>query len=100
MRVAILVAAVVACGGVARADSRAQQRFAAATALEAKGQFAAAADALEQLGHDTPADSFAPDALFEAAVVSEERLADPARAHRLYGEVAAKYPSSRLARRA
>jgi outer membrane protein assembly factor BamD (BamD/ComL family) len=100
MRAALLVAAVVVCSGVARAEPAAQQRFAAATALEAKGQFAAAADALEQLGHDAPADPFAPDALFEAAVVADERLADPARARRLYAEVASKYPSSRLARRA
>lgn len=96
---AILVAAAVAGAGVARAETT-QQRFAAGTALEAKGQFAAAAAALEQLGHEQPGDSFAPDALFEAAVVAEERLADPARARRLYAEVADKYPSSRLSRRA
>ncbi|HEX8952009.1 MAG TPA: tetratricopeptide repeat protein, partial [Polyangia bacterium] len=105
MRAAIAaVAAIVACGGVARAQSAGsetpQQRFAAATALEARGQFADAADALERLGHEQPADSFAPDALFEAAVVAEERLADPKRARRLYEEVATKYPSSRLSRRA
>ena len=100
MRAALVVAAVVvALGGVARAQTT-QQRFEAATALEAKGQFADAAAALETLGHEKPADSFAPDALFEAAVVSEERLADPARARRLYEEVATKYPSSRLSRRA
>ena len=99
MRVAILVAAVVATSGIARAET-AQQRFAAATTQEAKGQFAEAADALERLGHEQPNDSFAPDALFEAAVVSEERLADPTRARRLYAEVAAKYPQSRLSRRA
>jgi len=100
MRAALVVAAVVAVAGVARADTAGQQRFAAATALEAKGDFAAAAAALEALGHDAPADSFAPDALFEAAVVAEERLSDPARARRLYAEVATKYPASRLARRA
>ena len=104
MRAAIVVAAVVLCG-VARGETThgeptAQEKFAAATALEAKGQFAAAADALEALGHAQPKDSFAPDALFEAAVVSEERLSDPTRARRLYQEVATKYPSSRLSRRA
>ncbi|HEY2745336.1 MAG TPA: tetratricopeptide repeat protein [Polyangia bacterium] len=100
---AAVVAATVALGGVARAEtttSTTQQRFAAATMQEAHGQFAEAAAALETLGHDSPADSFAADALFEAALVSEERLADPTRARRLYAEVAAKYPSSRLARRA
>ncbi len=98
MRAAILVA-VIACGGLARAET-AQQRFEAGTALEAKGQFSAAAAALEQLGHELPNDSFAPDALFEAAVVAESRLSDPVRARRLYAEVATRYPSSRLSRRA
>ncbi len=99
----VVVAAAIAAGGVARSETTTpttQQRFASATMLEAHGQFAEAAAALETLGHDSPTDSFAPDALFEAALVSEERLADPARARRLYTEVAAKYPSSRLARRA
>ena len=97
--VAAAVAGVVALAAAARAETT-QQRFAAATALEAKGQFAEAAAALEQLGHEQPNDSFAPDALFEAAVVAEERLSDPARARRLYEEVATKYASSRLSRRA
>jgi TolA-binding protein len=99
MRRAAILVAVIVCGGVARADT-AQQRFAAATALEAKGQFAVAADALERLGHEEPNDSFAPDALYEAAVVAEERLSDPERARKLYEEVATKYASSRLSRRA
>ncbi|MDB4967144.1 MAG: hypothetical protein JWN44_2833 [Myxococcales bacterium] len=104
--------AVVVWAGVARAQAApsgagasppptvAQQRFEAATALEAKGQFAAAADALVKLGHGSPDDSFAADALYEAAVVAEERLADPTRARTLYEEVATKYPSNRLSRRA
>ncbi|HEX6838662.1 MAG TPA: tetratricopeptide repeat protein [Polyangia bacterium] len=99
MRAALVVAIAFACG-VARGETTTQQEFAAATALEAKGQFAAAADALEKLGHAEPRDSFAPDALFEAAVVAEERLSDPKRARRLYEEVATKDPSSRLSRRA
>ena len=84
----------------AEGEPPAQARFDAATQLEARGQFAPAADALEKLGHERADDSFAPDALYEAAVVSEERLADPARAARLYDEVATRYPSSRLSRRA
>lgn len=100
MRCAVAVAvAVVIAGGVAGADSS-QQAFAAATALEARGEFAAAAAALEALGHARPNDSFAADALYEAAVVAEERLADPARARRLYEEVARAYPTNRLSRRA
>jgi TolA-binding protein len=78
----------------------AQKAFEAATALEGAGNFKAAAEALEKLARDQPADPYADDALFEAAVLSEERLSDPARAARLYEEVATKYPASRLARRA
>src|SRR3954465_2534688 len=99
MRRAAILVAVIVCGGRARPHTP-QQPFEAATALEAIGQFAPAADALEKLGHELPADSFAPDALYEAAVVAEERLSDPKRAHRLYEEVATRYPSSRLSRRA
>jgi TolA-binding protein len=86
--------ALAADGGVGQA------RFEAATAEEARGDFAAAADALERLGHELPEDPFADDALFEAAVVAEERLHDPARAARLYDEVATRFPQSRLTRRA
>jgi outer membrane protein assembly factor BamD (BamD/ComL family) len=93
------LAIVLLLGGVAYADS-AQQRFEAATALEAHGRFADARAALEELARDAPDGPFAADALYEAAVVSEERLSDPAHARALYAEVAAKYPSSRLARRA
>jgi TolA-binding protein len=96
---AVVVAAIVLAGSVAAAQSS-QREFEAATALEARGDYAAAATALERLGQARPDDSFAPDALYEAAVVSEERLADPARARRLYEEVAAKYPTNRLWRRA
>ena len=71
LAVAAVVAGVVALAAAAHADS-AQQRFAAATALEAKGQFADAAAALEALGHEQPNDSFAPDALFEAAVLEPQ----------------------------
>src|SRR5262249_19527331 len=103
MRRALAIALVLA-GGVARAQPAAlttsQREFEAATALEAKGQFREAAAALEKLARDKPGDSFAADALYEAAVVSEERLSDPARARALYDEVATKYASSRLSRRA
>jgi TolA-binding protein len=94
-----VVAVVVLAGSVARADTP-QQAFAAATALEARGQYAVAADALEALGHARAGDPFAADALFEAAVIAEERLADPARAQKLYDEVATRYAANRLARRA
>jgi tetratricopeptide (TPR) repeat protein len=100
--VAVAVAAVVlGLGTPLLADGNGgQQQFEAATGLEVRGDYAGAAAALERLGHEQPGDAFAADALFEAAVVAEERLSDPERAHRLYEEVAAKYPSNRLARRA
>jgi TolA-binding protein len=101
MRAFVVAAAVVVVwAGIAHAQVTSQKRFEAATALEAKGQFAAAADALEKLGREAPADPFAADALYEAAVVAEERLADPARARALYELVATKYSSNRLSRRA
>lgn len=98
-----LAIALVLVAGVAHAEAPAatsQQRFEAATSLEARGQFKEAAAALEALARDQPDGSFAADALYEAAVVSEERLSDPAHARALYDEVATKYPSSRLSRRA
>jgi outer membrane protein assembly factor BamD (BamD/ComL family) len=87
--------------GVATAHAQSgQAEFDAATALEAKGEYALAADALEKLARERPDDPFADDALFEAATIAEERLADPERAQRLYDAVATRYPSSRLERRA
>jgi TolA-binding protein len=100
MRAMVIALVLGLAAGPAGAQVTAQQRFAAATALEAKGDYTGAADALEQLGHERPDDSFAPDSLYEAAVVAEERLADPARARRLYEEVASRYPNNRLWRRA
>jgi outer membrane protein assembly factor BamD (BamD/ComL family) len=77
-----------------------QLAFEAAIKREAAGDYAGAAADLEKLARQHPDDSFADDALFEAALLAEERLGDPARAARLYGEVAKNYPQSRLARRA
>src|SRR5581483_1362017 len=80
--------------GVATAHAQSgQAEFDAATALEAKGEYAQAADALEKLARERPDDPFADDALFEAATIAEERLGDPERAARLYDAVAKKYPS-------
>ena len=77
-----------------------QHAFDAAIQRETLGQWAGAADDLEKLARDKPSSSFADDALFEAAVLCEERLSNPSRAQRLYQEVATRYPQSRLARRA
>jgi TolA-binding protein len=74
--------------------------FQAATALEAAGRANQAADALEALARAHSLDPIAADALFEAAVIAEEKLADPERAARDYAEVVARFPRSRLERRA
>ena len=95
-----MLAALLVTGAVARAGTPGQTEFEAATTLESKGDYAGAANALEALARARPDDAFADDALFEAAVVCEERLNDPARAARLYEQVATRYASSRLARRA
>jgi outer membrane protein assembly factor BamD (BamD/ComL family) len=77
-----------------------QRAFDAAIKREAAGDYAGAAADLENLARQHPDDTFADDALFEAALLAEERLGDPAHAARLYGEVVKNYPQSRLARRA
>ena len=85
--------------GVARAET-AQQRFAAATALEAKGQFAAAADALEQLGHERPTTRSRPTR--SSRPPSSPRSGSPIRRARAASTPRwpTQYPSSRLSRRA
>jgi TolA-binding protein len=77
-----------------------QARFEAALGLVRKGQERQAAEALVSLSRELPQDDIAPEALFEAAQLYEEHLADPATAQRLYGEVRDRYPQSRLSRRA
>lgn len=107
-----VVLLVVALAGTVRAETvrgrpaatgaleTTQARFSAAVALEARGQYREAAAALETLARERPQDPLAADALFEAAVIAEERLKAPARAQQLYQEVVSHYPSNRLARRA
>ncbi len=75
-------------------------RFAAAIALEESARFADAASALERFARERPASTLAPDALMEAADLSESRLFDPARALTSYSLVVTSYPQSRLAGRA
>ena len=86
--------------------SRGQARFEAALRLYTAGQnpdlagAAAAATALEQLAHELPQDEIAPEAIFEAAQLYDEQLGRPEQAQRLYAELVAAYPNSRLVRRA
>jgi tetratricopeptide (TPR) repeat protein len=97
---AIIALAVLSASSGAAEPSAAQREFEAATAREAAGDFAGAADALLALARARPDDPFAADAIFEAAVIAEEHLSDPARALALYREVLERYPQSRLGRRA
>jgi outer membrane protein assembly factor BamD (BamD/ComL family) len=78
----------------------AQGRFEAALHLLRGEKAREAAAALQALARDLPDDDIAPEALFEAAQILEEQLRDPEGARRLYDEVQARYPQSRLSRRA
>jgi outer membrane protein assembly factor BamD (BamD/ComL family) len=95
-----LVLLLLLLAPLARAEEPGQKDFEAATAREGRGDYAGAAAALEKLAQEQPQSTYADDALFEAAVVAEEHLSDPARAARLYDQLAKQYPTSRLARRA
>lgn len=78
----------------------AQARFEAALQLLRGGREREAVAALLAIGREFPEDDVAPEALFEAAQISEEQLKDPEAARRLYGELKDRYPRSRLLRRA
>ncbi|HWM86163.1 MAG TPA: tetratricopeptide repeat protein [Kofleriaceae bacterium] len=82
--------------GEAHADPI-EERFAAAANLIAEDREAEAAAALEKLAREAPEHAMAPEALFMAADLFEDRLADPARALALYEELGVKYPDSRRA---
>jgi len=92
----LAVIVVLAAGRAARADP-VQDRFAAAANLIAEDRDAEAAAALETLAREAPAHPLAPEALFSAAELHEEQLADPGRALELYQELGRRYPDSRRA---
>lgn len=77
-----------------------QARFESALSLVRGGREREAAESLVNLARELPNDDVAPEALFEAAQLYEERLGDPATAQRLYGDLRDRYPQSRLFRRA
>jgi tetratricopeptide (TPR) repeat protein len=87
---------LLAASRVASADPI-QDRFAAAANLIAADREAEAATQLEALAREAPEHSLAPEALFSAAELYEEKLADPARALALYSELGRRYPDSRRA---
>lgn len=74
-----------------------QARFDAATEAMASGQYQRAVASLLAIADDAPASALAADALFTAAKLCEDRLADPARARALYQRLVSAYPSSRTA---
>jgi tetratricopeptide (TPR) repeat protein len=94
----IVALAIVLALGAATSDG--DDRFAQATALMADDRAAEAAEALEALARELPGAARAPDALFTAATLYEERLDQPSRALALYGQLVARYPRARAARAA
>ncbi len=64
------------------------------------GKLEKAEGILKYLSEELPSDPFADDALLELARMTEEELAQPRRAIKLYALLVKRYPASRLARRA
>ena len=74
-----------------------EDRFNDAANQIGEEKYAAAAAALEALAAEAPEHRLAPEALFTAAELREEHLADPAAALALYKKIQAAYPDSRPA---
>jgi hypothetical protein len=89
-----LSAALAAVAAEVRADP-VSDRFTAAVNRIGEGREAEAAAELAALARDEPDHELAPEALFSAAELYEDRLADPARALALYRELGERYPDSR-----
>ena len=97
----LLVASAAASAAASDGKPAGEAEFEAAIALEGHGEYLRAKDALLALARGSEADNqFVDDALFEAAVILDERLGQPAEAVTLYEEVAHRFPSSRLEHRA
>lgn len=101
----LVLASVLGCAFVrpARADeapkpaATAQEGVDRGAELLASGDPGGAADAFEAAANRDPDSALAADALFSAAKLREERLAQPERAHELYRRIADDYPDSRVA---
>jgi tetratricopeptide (TPR) repeat protein len=74
-----------------------EDRFNAAANQIGEEQYEQAAADLEALATEAPQHRLAPEALFTAAEIREEHLADPAAALALYRKIQATYPDSRPA---
>jgi tetratricopeptide (TPR) repeat protein len=88
--------AVGAGAGAALADPVAD-RFQAAGSLLGEERHEEAATALEALARHEPEHPLAPEALFSAGEIREDRLAQLVRALELYQEIERRYPDSRPA---
>jgi hypothetical protein len=95
-RAALAVLLLVVAAGDAAADP-VEDRFNAAANHIAEEKYDEAARALEALAAEAPDHRLAPEALFTAAEIREEHLADPAAALALYRTIEASYPDSRTA---
>jgi hypothetical protein len=96
----MMMAAALAITVILGAVGSATERLSTALQEIAAGRYADAARALEQLSRDAPDADEADDALMKAAELHDRQLNDPVRAVALYREVAVRFPTSRLARRA
>jgi len=92
--VALLIALLFSAGGGER------EQYGVAIRLSAEGEHERAAQMLVEVAEKSPDHSLADDALMKAAQIYEERLADPARAAKLYELRIERYPEARAARRA
>jgi hypothetical protein len=101
VRAAAAAALVLLAAATARAqeadDEAAAAQMDGAAALQAEERWGEAAAAFAQLAERWPDSSLAADALFAAAQLREERLADPAGAAALYDRLTRRYPHSRPA---
>lgn len=94
---AVALALTLSASAAARADDDIEARFDRAAELMGAGDYAAAAAAFTSLAEDAPDADVAPDALFTAGRLYEERLTDPTRAAALYRTLTERYPDSRTA---
>lgn len=97
LAIAGAVLAVLVMTSRARAEDDVRAEFDRATAAMAAGEYQRAAETFVALADRAPSNPLAADALFSAAQLYEQRLADPRRAHDLYLRLTREHPSSRTA---
>jgi tetratricopeptide (TPR) repeat protein len=95
-----LVSLLLALGGATIAQADGARELPRALRQEREGDPAGALATIEGVLGEAPDGALADDALFHAGRILEERLARPAEALTRYRELLARFPHSRLARRA